>query len=189
MTGDRLPTDLGSRLIALRIHAVLSWLWLLVGLPWITDASSGDLGLILLAAWLLLSVFWGGLFLEWYPTSLLSRAGRRCLLASGLALLLGFVLGATRVGLTLRVALCEPVLTCHIANLPPGTRDYHEPRLVGLFWVHEEQEHQGAVALYTSYGFMNRYGVAYLPPGTSLPRPIRHLQHLYGPWYAFEWKF
>jgi hypothetical protein len=94
----------------------------------------------------------------------------------------------TDLGLTLRVALCEAALRDYAAKVSAeGVRD-EPPRWVGLFQVEEATVFDRGVYLYTSWSFLNRHGVAHLPPG-SKPAPRTSLRHLYGSWYSFEWRF
>jgi hypothetical protein len=60
---------------------------------------------------------------------------------------------------------------------------------VGLFLVEGIEEFQGAIFLYTSNGFINRYGIAYVPPGTELPPRRFLIKNLSGNWYSFGWRF
>ena len=101
---------------------------------------------------------------------------------------LGFALAVTDWGLALRVALCEGTLCSYVDGVLPGAKPDRTPRWVGLFRVEETQEYGGAVYLYTSRSFLNRHGVAYIPPGGN-PAPRIGVHHLYGSWYSFVWRF
>jgi hypothetical protein len=74
-----------------------------------------------------------------------------------------------------------------MGGIAPGTDD-RKPRWVGLMRVQETEECEGGVYLYTGNEFLDRVGVAYLPPGTQPAGRIR-VDHLYGPWYSFVWHF
>jgi hypothetical protein len=61
---------------------------------------------------------------------------------------------------------------------------------VGLFLVDGTENRGGAVFLYTSTGWLNRHGVACIPPGLeSRYFERRRTWPLLGPWHTFEWKF
>jgi hypothetical protein len=119
-------------------------------------------------------------------------SGKLWWLSAAAAGTLGFLLAVTPVGLMARVALCQRSLERYAGKvLQEGGKEFHQAQLVGLFLVNGEAQERGVALLYTSNGFLNRVGVAYIPPGTEpLPRiPRHHLEHLYGPWYRFEWHF
>jgi hypothetical protein len=101
---------------------------------------------------------------------------------------LGCALLVTDRGLALRVVLSEAALSEYAgAVVAAGVTD-GRPGRVGLFWVDEVSVYDGGVYFYTTWSFLNRHGVAYLPPGTA-PAPRISVQQLYGPWYSFEWRF
>src|SRR4051794_7046974 len=81
--GSSVPT--GKLLWALRLFCLLAWLWLLVAIPFLTDAASGfAFGLSLRGSWMLLPLGWLTTPI-FFPASLRSRAGRHFFLASGFA--------------------------------------------------------------------------------------------------------
>jgi hypothetical protein len=167
--------------------AVAGGLWLLAAVPFLTNP--GDLApLLFAAAGLLIGLAWLCVLL--IPPHLPRSAGEACRWASvPLAGLLGLA-AVSGPGLMLRVALCERQLTAYVAGVPPGTGGIHPPKRVGLFSVDETEEYQGIVLLYTDSGFLDRFGVAYVPPGKGPPQVFKvRFSHLYGPWYRFRWKF
>jgi hypothetical protein len=176
--------------LAVRALACLSWLWLGASLPFLTDASCFIfVEFVLAGTWLLLAVAWLALCV---PSFLLGRTERLWWLAAGAAGCLGLVLAFSDVGLMARIALCEPSLSSYAVQVPPGGGNpMHAAQPAGLFLIDGEENYQGIVFLYTSSAFINREGVAYVPPGTVVPPtiPRRRLRHLYGPWYWFSWKF
>src|SRR5262249_46520297 len=86
-----------------------------------------------------------------------------------------------------QVKLSEGRLRSYVASVAPGTID-QTSRWVGLIRIEETEGYEGAVYLYTGTIFLNRVGVAYMPEGTQPAGRIR-VDHLYGPWYWFEWRF
>jgi hypothetical protein len=170
-----------------RIHALLTWVWLLLALPFLTNTSCDlFIGLPLGCIWLLLGAVW--LVIPFAPpTAFYIRAKRNCWLASGFAGLLGLVLAFTDLGLIVRVALSESSLSAYATQVAPRDGDWgHEPRLVGLFLVDGESNEEGIVYLYTGKAFIDRTGLALVPAGG---KPSYRVRHLYGPWYWFYWKF
>lgn len=174
------------------VLALLAWLWLVVALPFLTDASCHFLiGFALAGSWLLLGFIWI-CFLLSAPDVLRFRSARRWWVLAGSAGCLGLFLAFTKVGLILRIALCETSLSHYASQVMVDGRDFvHAPQRVGLFWIDGEESYQDVVFLYTSQAFLNREGVAYVPPGTTPPEhiPRRYLKHLYGPWYWCCWHF
>ena len=160
--------------------------WLLLSLPYLTDAG------VDFYAWLIIAggfvVIGGGWTLFFVLRLLTLRAPSAWWLVPPLALAAGYAIGTTDAGLALRLALCEPRLRAYAEAVPPGDAVAHEPERVGLFSVDEAWEHEGAVYLFTSWGFLNRHGVAYNPDGARPPERIR-THHLFGPWYQFTWGF
>ena len=170
----------------LRVVAVLAWLWLLTALPFLTDVSSGLLaGFFLFFAWWMLAIAWFILLMG----SFRSRRARCWSLSAALAGSLGLGLAFTDIGLVARVALCRPWLDTYASQVAPGTEEsIHKPRWVGLFLVDGTEEKEGTVLLYRG-GFINRNGLVCIPPDKRSPSHVRHIQHLFGPWHRFEWKF
>lgn len=169
--------------------AVFAWLWLLAALPFVTDAACEFIASMLLAVtWMILAFAWlCGLLAA--PFLFRSASARKWWFSAGLAGILGLLLAFTDVDFMLRVALSERALSAHVASVPPGTQNsIHPNRLVGLFLVDGTEESGGAVFLYTSSGFLDRYGVAYVPDG-AIPPSHLSMKHLFGPWYHFKWRF
>ncbi len=177
----------GATLYA-KLLAVFACLWLLVALPFVTDAACPLFATLGLAIhWLILAFAW--LFGLWAPFLVRSSSARRWWLSAGIAGLLGLLLAFTDVGFMFRVALSERALGAYVATVPSGTKNSsHSNRLVGLFLVDGTEENNGAVVLYTSSGFLDRYGIAYVPPGAIPPSGVS-VKHLFGPWYRFKWRF
>jgi hypothetical protein len=168
--------------------AVLAWLWLLLALPFLTDAACNVFaGLFLFGTWLLLAVAWLFVGLVGLPHSLSSRLWW----AAAVAGCLGVGLAFTDAGLLVRVALSQPWLEAYARQVPLDSRDtLHEPQWVGLFRVDGEENRGGAVFLYTSYGYLNRYGLAYIPSEQAFHQFSRMRKRpLLGEWHVFEWKF
>ena len=175
-----------------RLLAVFAWIWLLVAVPFLTDAVSPfpigyDLAMI-----------WFGLAVAWWTMPVVSSGGffskpwRRYWVLAGIAGALGLCLGFTNIGLMARLYLCDRQLTAYAASFAPGARvvTVDDPVRVGLFPVDETEEYQGAVYLYTGSGFLERAGLVYFPGAGKPPNPGRiRTAHLYGPWYWFRWKF
>src|SRR5262249_20598945 len=162
------------------ILAALAWLWLIVALPFITDAACDMfVALVLGFTWMALALSWlCGLFAvpfisrsssarlifktyfgvtedEIVPFLPPSSSARLWWASAGLAGLLGLLLAFSDAGLILRVALSERKLNAHVAAVPPGTNNSSHPnRLVGLFFVDGTEESNGVVALYTSSDFL-----------------------------------
>jgi hypothetical protein len=175
-----------------RLLAALAWMWLAAALPFLTDAACD------FPAMLVLGGSWLVLYADWVVMPRTSAkfkrswSGKLWWLSAAAAGALGFLLAVTPIGLITRVALCERSLANYATKVPPDGGEFlHDSRLVGLFLVDGELRERGVVLLYTSHGFLCRRGVAYVPPGTDpLPRiPRHHLEHLYGPWYWFNWHF
>ena len=102
------------------------------------------------------------------------------------ALAIGLAL--TDWGLMLRVALCEAELADYAATVSAEGLPADLPGRVGLFHVDWVTTYDGGVYFYTATSFLNRHGVAHLPPG-SKPAPRTFVRHLYGRWYRFDWLF
>jgi hypothetical protein len=185
----REPRRIGGPSFALGV-AVFASVWLLVALPFVTDAACFFLVAFFLGiTWLLLAVLWLLVSLA-QPASLRSARGLVLWLYALCIGLTGLGLAFTDHGLRMRVFLCQRSLTAYASAIPPGTRQNHSPdRLVGLFLVQETEASNGAVVLYTSADFLDRYGLVYLPPGAAWPSGVRYRSHLFGPWYSFWWHF
>jgi hypothetical protein len=122
----------------------------------------------------------------------LTRGPRIWWLSAAVAGGFGIFLSFTTIGLQLRIALSESALTDYALQVVKNGGEFsHKPRPVGLFFVDGEEQYEGVVFLYTSQSFINREGVAYVPPGVNAPQQIpRHrLRPLYGPWYICYWLF
>lgn len=171
----------------IRIHALLTWLWFVLALPFVTNTSCDPfIALPLGIFWLLLAAVWLAILFTSLRDSW-SRAKRNYWLSSGIAGLLGLVLAFTDVGLIVRLALSEFSLAAYAAQVPVERGNWgHPPRLVGLFLVDAESNEEGIVYLYTGTAFIDRTGLALVPAGG---KPLYRVRHLYGPWYWFYWKF
>jgi hypothetical protein len=174
------------------VLALLAWLWLILALPFVTDASCNMfVGFVLAASWMLLAAIW---LIQVFISAAVrgSWSGRSWWMASGFAIWLGILFAWTDVGLIIRIKFCESSLASYASQVPPeGGQSGHNPQLVGLFLVDGEENREGIVFLYTSRAFINREGVAYVPEGVTPKERVsrRRLHHLYGPWYWFSWKF
>jgi hypothetical protein len=177
----------GSKAFGTLAFAALAWAWLFFALLFLTDVSPGLAGVVLFFTWYGLAITWLALPLV---GSLDSRAARHWWLTAGVAGCLGLVLAFTDIGLIARVAVCRPSLEAYAARVAPGTSDaLHEPRWVGLFRVDGTKEEDGVVVLYTSHGFLDRYGLVFTPSGKEPPPGVRLGRRLIGPWHTFRWKF
>jgi hypothetical protein len=160
------------------------WVWFLFAVVYFTDAACSFTAFLAVAS---SGVFLGFLWMSF--STLVPRLLRRYVwlsvpfagaLAAGLAL--------TDWGLTLRVALCEAELADYVAKVSAGGLPENAPGRVGLFHVDEVTTYDGGVYFYTSRSFLNRHGVAHLPPGAK-SAPRTSVSHLCGRWYSFEWHF
>jgi hypothetical protein len=173
----------------LRILALLGGLWILVAIPFLTDAGCNILvGGVLALCWFVGGLFWYALALS-RPALLRSRPERYLWLGIGIVGVLGLLLAKTDIGLIARVALCEETLASYAEQVPPeGEALSLEPRQVGLFYVNRVQNYDGVVFLHTSsYGWLDEAGIAYVKPGTHALIIDRRSRHLFGPWYWFYW--
>jgi hypothetical protein len=171
-----------------RTLAALAGLWLVIALPFLTDAACiFPAALFLLATWVVLAVAWVVVGLAGWPRSLRSRPWWFVAVAGCLGAHLSF----SDAGLIARVTLSRPWLDAYAREVAPGTAAAHEPRWVGLFLVEQTEEEGGVVFLYTSRGFLDRHGLAYAPGvrrkslfgGRIIDRPLD------GPWHTFVWSF
>jgi hypothetical protein len=170
--------------LAARVLAGGTWVWLLFAVVHFTDAACSVFAFFDVAATgLVLGFLWISFtaldpwLLRRYVWLSVPFAGA---LAVGLAL--------TDWGLVLRVALCEADLADCAATVSAGRLPEDLPGRVGLFHVDWVTRYDGGVYFYTSTSFLNRHGVAHLPPGAK-PAPRTSIRHLYGRWYSFEWFF
>jgi hypothetical protein len=165
-----------------------AWSWLLIALLCLTDPAwnlfffcgLAASGCFLAFAWIVGTI---------YQPSLLRRPWGPWWLSVPFAGALGLLLVATGWGLALRVALSEASLNDYVTNVQAVLESGREPRWVGLFRVEEAQQYGSAVYLYTGSSFLDRHGIAYVPPGSSAPGRISLDRHIYGPWHAFTWRF
>jgi hypothetical protein len=164
-----------------------SWIWFLFALLYFTDAACpftaflalAGSGFLLGVAWFVLTAVWPHLVR--YPACFLW-------LTVPLVGLLACVLLLTGIGFVLRVALSEGALRECVANTAAAGGPKGGPSRVGLFQVEEVMVYREGVYFYTTWGFLDRHGVAYLPPGSELA-PRIGVRHLYGRWYSFKWRF
>jgi len=173
-----------------KILALLTWIWLAVALPCLSDvARSFHTWLLLGSSWLILAVacIILPLFLHGF---LEDRSGRVWWLSAVVPVAVGLTLWFTDIGLSLRFALSKSSLDDYVANANREEMKFFQgSRRVGLFLVDGVEEYESAVFLYTSNGFLNRYGIAYVPSGIN-PPPRRFLiKNLSGHWYSFGWRF
>jgi hypothetical protein len=180
-------SDKSKSFLGARCQAVIAWLWLLIAVPFVSEPHHNLFAMLFLGAsgfcigmtWVLYSVTW---------PQFLSQPSRKWWLSIPLAGSLGVALLFSNYGLALRIMLCENSLREYIATVPPGQPADGKVQWIGLFRVEEVTEYQGAVYFYTGAGFLDRSGLAYIPPGL-LPTPKIRVHHLYGPWYTFVWRF
>jgi hypothetical protein len=177
-----------SWLAAARLLVGTAWLWLLVVLPFITDAA---------CSWLLWPFLAGSgivVGVIWFPITAaeprLLRLRRIWWWASvPLVGVLAVLLQIGDLGLTARVFLCEAQLNHYIAEVQPGAGHDCTARRVGLFSVDKTQIYSnGAVYFFTSQSFLNSHGVAYVPEGVGAASRMS-LRRLYGCWCRFDWRF
>jgi hypothetical protein len=180
-TGRSVATSVACLLVA------FTWLCLLLAVLFLSEPAHNFVAMLFLgASGLVIGTTW--LIFTVVKPQLLSSTSRRWWLTVPLAGGLGVVLLITNWGLALRIALCESTLHNHIAGLSAGSNVQRRPERIGLFRFEEVEEYQGSVYFYTGSGFLNRYGLAYIPPGQR-PAPWMSVRHVYGPWYTFEWRF
>ena len=185
MNGD-LPEP-RPRVSTPRVLSIITALWLVAALPYVTNAAcdfwpsillSGS-GFLIGSTWLALSVF-----ARWY----FQRPPVVWWLSVPILLSTGIILAWTDEDLALRVAWSEDSLNrtvTAVRNEPDN--DWHGRR-VGTFWVNRVEEYLGGVYLFTSQSFIDCEGIARIPPGTPVAHRMR-VRHLYGEWYAFVWHF
>ena len=171
-----------------RLIAVAGWLGLLLAVPVVTDAGIDFLVFVFL--WSVGPM----LPIVYFVAALISH--RDFLTVRGCILWLGppaaggliIVLSATGYPLAVRVWLSERSLLAHAADVAAGVTDGNEPQCVGLFHVRETWSRKGADFFYTRSGWLDKEGIAHIPPGTP---PISRIRatHLTGDWYRFTWRF
>jgi hypothetical protein len=166
----------------------ISFVWLIAALSILTDAGWDFFLLLgLLASGVILAITWIGITVAFLP-EVLSAKVRLWWLSVPIIGAIGFSAAvAPDHALTLRVALSETSLIAYAKDAPAG---YHfdQTQWVGLFHVKKSYGCNGAVYLYTGCGFLDPYGVAYMPQHGGPAQRIR-IYHLYGPWYSFAEKF
>jgi hypothetical protein len=181
------PEQTGARE---RTIAVLAWLWLLLALPFLTDAACNMIAAMgLFMAWALLACAW---LLIGLAGPAKAWTGKGWWIAAGVAGCLGVGLALTDAGLRVRVAVSRSWLDAYAEQVPADTRDrLHEPRWVGLFRVDGTESIDGTVFLYTSSSYLNRHGIVFVPPEQGAPQISRRRINgrLHGPWHSFTWKF
>lgn len=164
----------------------LAWLWLFGVVVHSSGNSDFNLFTFLCLAGFLLAIVW--IIISSLNWANLWKSARKRWLSVPLAGALGLVFIISSDWLLMaRVKLCEDRLSSYVAGIAPGTDD-RQTRWVGLMRVQETKECEGGVYLYTGNEFLDRVGLAYLPPGARPAGRIR-VQHLYGPWYSFVWHF
>jgi hypothetical protein len=185
-----LPSQGFCSLYGLRVLGVIASLWVVLAIPFLTDTGYYFLtaffflgsGFLLTLIWLIIVIISRSNIRNW------AEVAWCCLTPYALIVAL---LATTDLALAVRVAISENSLTQYISTVPAGTCAPVPKQFVGLFWVSETQECQGSVVLFTSAcGFMNRSGLAYIPPGSRIPPgKWREVRRVYRNWYRFEWKF
>ncbi len=174
----------------LRFFPVLGWLWFAWVMPYCTNPSwPFDVQLAQLGSAMLLGLVWLVLFCAIREHLPAQRRFAQLLwwLSAPFALALASYLAFSGRGVALRLALYESAVRAYVDRVPPGTRDEPAAR-VGLFWVEQTWEYEGAVFLFTGQGFIDSHGIAYIPQGKGCPRRILAYP-LYGDWYEFTWHF
>jgi hypothetical protein len=187
MGNERSASDRPKLFLSVRMLVGLAWLWFLAAMVFLTDPGCdfrvfllvGFSGFFIGIMWLVMTILNRSLIFGTVPKRWLSVP---------LAGILAQLFLVTDWGITLRVRSCEGQLNSYVASVPAGTDD-QTPRWIGLFRIEETVEHDGAVYLYTGHPFIDRAGVAYIPPGTKLAGGIRADRRLHGDWYSFIWKF
>ena len=178
-----------ERTLGERLLVRFAWVWLLLMLPFVTNATLNlcvTFPLILFG--FVLAIFWLAMTAA-KPSRCSLRTGKRWL-SVPLIGLLAMSSALTYWGLAFRVMLCETQL--RIAGDDAKTKEWHEnfiPRGIGLFHVDRIETAGDAVYYHTSRDFINSAGIAYAPNGQQENSSHRLTQHLYGPWYRFWWKF
>src|SRR5262245_58994079 len=105
-----------------RLFACLAWLWLLIGLPFFTDATCHFPAFLFLGGTgFLLAIMWAAFTVAW--PALLRSPNRKYWLSIPLAGALGLLLLQTDWDLTLRIWLSERALSDYVAKTPPESND------------------------------------------------------------------
>jgi hypothetical protein len=175
-----------------RVFAGLSWSWLIIFLPGLTNVGMG-----FMAEWVFMhacpffAILWViATVAMFWDYQLPSRAAVCWWLVANAALILVAVLLITHVGVSIRTRISEPWLDEKVAMANQGVQFSREPCTVGLFQVEEIWVHQGAVYFFTGdYGLLDQAGIAFIPNGADPLGRTRVLRHLYGDWYSFVWRF
>jgi hypothetical protein len=106
-------------------------------------------------------------------------------------LLMAIVVMHSRVGLRLRLSLCEQELTEFAQRVERGeekVRAIGSPRTVGLFTVQSTDAYEGEVILITARSFSWSSGLVYKPDWVP-ELDGRKYRHLSGRWYTYETDF
>jgi hypothetical protein len=165
----------------------LASLWLLAVVPFFSDAACNSfLTLLFLGSGALLGLFWVAVSIG--RPSLLRPPAAKWWFMVPIAGLMGLFLLVSDRDLALRVWLCEEVLQNRVDDVNSGNNPERAPGWVGLFHVDDTRCYDGGTYLYTSSSFINRHGVAHVPPGCQ-PMPRTRIKQLYGPWYSFESRY
>ena len=177
--------SVGHVLVYWRVLGVLTGGWSFAVLLLWDAASDPDLFLLLGPAF---GLAWMFLLFATYKSY--SRETIGLAFAVPLAGVLVVAALVTGADLKLRLWLCETELKQYAANAPVDPPEFDADKMVGLFLVTGVKKSNSAFCLFGPHGFLNRYGIAYIPVGTGpLPPEIRIQHSIYGDWYTFWWKF
>lgn len=190
MPADPEPPDPPPSLIVLPL---LTLAWFLLAVPNVTDAGIGFNALCLLAplsALVLIFWFWALLAVTTAPPPRNPRWFRTWAGCTA-AVVFALVLAHPAVGFRARVWLSSAALERFARSLPPDAYSSEPAGMVGLFYVtNYNTGPDGAAAIYTSEtGLVNRAGILYQPPGSTVPKGVQWHEHVFGPWHWCYWDF
>lgn len=181
---DHKTTSTFSRIVLLFVG--LAWLWFFGVIIYSSGNSDFKLFTSLALGGVCLAIIW--IVLSSLKWAILWQNARKQWFSVPVAGVLGLVLCMNSHWMVkARVMISENRMRDYVAGVAPGTVD-RRMQWIGLMLVEETEEYEGGVYLYTGHEFINRVGVAYLPPDTKPAGRIR-VEHLYGNWYSFVWHF